>query len=733
MISTIISRLYTKVPHSEFREIHWIPEAYDMTFGTYSTGVGSLASAPEQTYVYEPLQSGKIRLLRVLFCTGNQAQCELQQVDLHTEGWQALSYVWGNAAPDRQLLIDGNVLLIRPNVLAALTAISLLEKEHETVFWIWIDAVCIDQNNLDERSVQVRLMDQIYGNARCVFVWLDQPQNDVQVVLEVLKWLQAREMTTKNETQSKQGIPVCDTVVNWWLAELDRVSRTLESQYNVTELNLLAFESLVETISSITLESQENITPEGFQTLIHLDVAHREHLFPLEHPFWISFIILMDNDWFRRVWTYQEVLLAKVTAILDVHGAMMAYPIVLRCRNAIFNSRSNGIIWSRGMPIDLDQRGHRVSTVFTAIERYRYPFELHKPETLPKILMQLGIRQATISKDYIYGILGLVDEVTRSRIDINYRASDAAVFVQAVKLALSQDSGVLLLPKLWEMYQRTTTHIDGLPSWCPDFSNAHACPPLPDTGGEPGKVSQLVSKEFECFAQVSREDGTRNIRIHGLRLDEVAKCVQKSLQISWEELLQSRRTNEDGELAGNPFLLTYGDTAREYLEAFWTCFPYDTEDPDVDVLTRFDKLHHHPSKHHAGLYPVKMGGLMNFCNSVKALGLKNMHEARQNLEMTDDLESLIESDMIDLVMRQNGKHIFETICGRIGFSYKPVSEGDKVVFIPGGQTLHLLSSDATRYVGSAYLEEFNSIGAAAQPALHPLHQSAEKWEDFHLT
>ena len=101
--------------------------------------------------------------------------------------------------------------------------------------------------------------------------------------------------------------------------------------------------------------------------------------------------------------------------------------------------------------------------------------------------------------------------------------------------------------------------------------------------------------------------------------------------------------------------------------------------------------------------------------------------------MTDELERLIESDMIDLVMRQNGKHIFETICGRIGFSYKPVSEGDKVVFIPGGQTLHLLSSDATRYVGSAYLEEFNSIGAAAQPALHPLHQSAEKWEDFHLT
>jgi hypothetical protein len=162
-----------------------------MSSGTLSTGVGSLVSAHQQTYVYEPLQSGKIRLLRVLSYSDNQAQCELQQVDLHTEGWQALSYVWGDAAPDRQLLIDGKVLYIRPNVLAALSAISLLEKEHGTVLWIWIDAVCIDQNNLAERSVQVRLMDQIYGNARCVFVWLDQPQGDVQVALEVLKWLQA--------------------------------------------------------------------------------------------------------------------------------------------------------------------------------------------------------------------------------------------------------------------------------------------------------------------------------------------------------------------------------------------------------------------------------------------------------------------------------------------------------------------------------------------------------------
>ena len=208
--------------------------------------------------------------------------------------------------------------------------------------------------------------------------------------------------------------------------------------------------------------------------------------------------------------------------------------------------------------------------------------------------------------------------------------------------------------------------------------------------------------------------------------------VRKSLHISWEELLQSRRIDEDGELAENPFLLASGDTAREYLEALWTCFPYDSEDPDVDVLTRFDKLHHYASKHQAGLYPVKIC-VMNFCNNVQSLGLKNLHEGCKQLAMTDELERLIESDMIDLVMRQNGKHILETGNGRVGFSFKPVSPGDKVVFVPGGQTLHLLSSGGTRYVGSAYLEDCNGLSANVLPALHPLNQPPQRWEDFHLS
>lgn len=36
----------------------------------------------------------------------------------------------------------------------------------------WVDAVCIDQNNIDEKATQILLMYQIYSRAECVLIWL---------------------------------------------------------------------------------------------------------------------------------------------------------------------------------------------------------------------------------------------------------------------------------------------------------------------------------------------------------------------------------------------------------------------------------------------------------------------------------------------------------------------------------------------------------------------------------
>jgi hypothetical protein len=88
------------------------------------------------------------------------------------------------AARCMEIACDGKPLSISTNLYATLLSLrwraSCQHKEEfkqereeasfRQVRYIWIDALCIDQNNLDERSQQVSLMGHIYTQAQTVYV-----------------------------------------------------------------------------------------------------------------------------------------------------------------------------------------------------------------------------------------------------------------------------------------------------------------------------------------------------------------------------------------------------------------------------------------------------------------------------------------------------------------------------------------------------------------------------------
>ena len=55
--------------------------------------------------------------------------------------------------------------------------------------WWWIDSICIDQSNLQERAHQVQLMQLIYRQAEQVIVWLGKPSNDSDLAIDFIKIL----------------------------------------------------------------------------------------------------------------------------------------------------------------------------------------------------------------------------------------------------------------------------------------------------------------------------------------------------------------------------------------------------------------------------------------------------------------------------------------------------------------------------------------------------------------
>jgi Heterokaryon incompatibility protein (HET) len=110
--------------------------------------------------------------------------CELFHIThlMATPYYEALSYAWGTKLASRFILVDGKRLSVTENLFSAL---HHLRRKHCHRL-LWVDAICIDQSNLEERSQQVQIMDNIYQNATNVIVWLGPSTPESKLALRYL-------------------------------------------------------------------------------------------------------------------------------------------------------------------------------------------------------------------------------------------------------------------------------------------------------------------------------------------------------------------------------------------------------------------------------------------------------------------------------------------------------------------------------------------------------------------
>ncbi|KAK4495200.1 hypothetical protein PRZ48_013527 [Zasmidium cellare] len=104
--------------------------------------------------------------------------------------YEALSYTWGDASHQQlTFVLDGDreskILHVGRNLAIALRHLRL-DSATRT---LWVDAVCINQNDLDERAAQVKRMRNIYGLASKVLVWLGESSHDSSGVMRKLEYL----------------------------------------------------------------------------------------------------------------------------------------------------------------------------------------------------------------------------------------------------------------------------------------------------------------------------------------------------------------------------------------------------------------------------------------------------------------------------------------------------------------------------------------------------------------
>ena len=92
--------------------------------------------------------------------------------------YEALSYTWGDTSHLAAIKVDGCIYPVTSNLESALRA--LRDPEKAKVFWV--DAICINQSDINEQGQQVRIMWDIYSSAERAVVWLGPEE-------EIVWWL----------------------------------------------------------------------------------------------------------------------------------------------------------------------------------------------------------------------------------------------------------------------------------------------------------------------------------------------------------------------------------------------------------------------------------------------------------------------------------------------------------------------------------------------------------------
>jgi hypothetical protein len=167
-----------QLPHNSKHKS--ITKSHDLTHGLAHT-YSDIRLSTDQAIRLIVLLSGKF---------ADPICCTIATVDPYKERYDALSYTWatedGDYSKTGRIHCADGVIPVTENCEAALRRLRSSSAPRQ----LWVDAICIDQTNIEERNHQVGMMDQIFRLALTVHICI---QDSTHRYMECFNWLSQRE------------------------------------------------------------------------------------------------------------------------------------------------------------------------------------------------------------------------------------------------------------------------------------------------------------------------------------------------------------------------------------------------------------------------------------------------------------------------------------------------------------------------------------------------------------
>ena len=416
--------------------------------------------------IYECLQAGCIRLLTLHPGKwGDPLTAYLASTQLCPSDYTAISYAWGSPKATGSIVVNGNTKRITVNLDIALRMFRHVSQPKR----LWVDSICINQENTPEKNQQVDLMFQIFNCASSVWAYLgDSLDRSSPSYTQALQ-----ELGQKQACVIDEGDDDDDGSLIWEPLHLvlEKLETTTASDWSASDRCDAVF-YLLRGLSS--------------ESLMERTMQHRVFKLPtatvkdnLRQLFeWLRLFIVCP--WWERMWVTQEIGVARTltiaygrTTIAFDHLANLAFLAEKQHAAKITASldRENAKVF--------DLLVKKVSNL--AVLRYQHWKKFKSSLTLPYyreraldspllwLLRSFRHRKSSDPRDKVFALaqfLKVLPDQSRIKIRANYNTSVSHVYADTV-FRLIAETGVFWI----NTEDLTGKWKDRLPSFVPNWSD----------------------------------------------------------------------------------------------------------------------------------------------------------------------------------------------------------------------------------------------------------------------
>jgi hypothetical protein len=173
------------------------------------------STAPSAARIrYDGLNSTRqeIRILEVAPANDEDIiECTIKRVslmELPAPNFETISYTWGTRKDTSQMIVNGSKVAVPYSSEAAIRCMRLQDRPRA----LWIDAICIDQSSLVERSEQVSLMGTIYRMSKKNLVYLGEDDGTAERGMKAIQDL-VSEMRAETDDYKSYKKPLSETKI----------------------------------------------------------------------------------------------------------------------------------------------------------------------------------------------------------------------------------------------------------------------------------------------------------------------------------------------------------------------------------------------------------------------------------------------------------------------------------------------------------------------------------------